>query len=171
MVFTCRVPADPPPADAYVRMRRRTLFGAAAGGLVALGAAGCGPDKSGDKDSAPAEVTRVLAGAVVLAAAYQASAQAQPALAGKLGPLEAEHRTHISTLAAAMGRSSAPSSAATAAPSAVPPDAPGALAQLRAAEQAAQADAATACLSAPPGWAGLLGSIAACRATHVEALQ
>ena len=41
---------------------------------------------------------------------------------------------------------------------------------LRAAEQAGQADASTACLAATAEHAALLGSIAACRATHVEVL-
>ncbi|HET8658297.1 MAG TPA: hypothetical protein VFM55_04770 [Micromonosporaceae bacterium] len=48
---------------------------------------------------------------------------------------------------------------------------PGAIAELRGAEQAAQRTAAEACLAAPARRAGLLGAITACRATHVEVLR
>lgn len=44
------------------------------------------------------------------------------------------------------------------------------LAELRQAEQEAQAEAAQACLSAPPERTALLGSITAARATHAEVL-
>ena len=44
-------------------------------------------------------------------------------------------------------------------------------ADLRKSERAGQQTAATACLHAPVARAALAGSIAACRATHAEALR
>jgi hypothetical protein len=46
-----------------------------------------------------------------------------------------------------------------------------ALADLRKAERSAQRTAAAACRTAPAARASLVGSIAACRATHAEALR
>jgi hypothetical protein len=167
MVFTCRVPAARPTSPA---VSRRALLAAVAGGALAVTGAGCGPEQGATGDARPAELTRVLAGAVGLAAAYRASSQAQPSLAAQLAPLLAEHETHIAALRAALGQPSADATPATPV-GAVSPDPAGALAQLRAAEQAGRADAAAACVSAPDRYAALLGSIAACRATHLEALS
>ncbi len=61
-------------------------------------------------------------------------------------------------------------SASAGATASAPDDQGAALTALRTAEQAGQADASTACLAAAAGYAALLGSIAACRATHVEVL-
>ena len=47
----------------------------------------------------------------------------------------------------------------------------GAVTALKAAEQSGQTEAVTACLVASAQYAPLLGSIAACRATHVEVLS
>jgi len=175
MVFTCRVHRDATPSSAPVpgpaRLRRRTLLGGAGGGLLALGAAGCGPfDDGPGSASAPAELAGVLAAAVTLASGYQATLLAQPGLADRLNPLLADHSAHISALLTATGQPTSPAPTATVTPSAVPGDQAAALAQLRAAEQSAQVDAVAACVAAPAGYAALLGSIAACRASHVEAL-
>jgi len=175
MVFTCRVHRDATPSSAPVpgpaRVRRRTVLGAAGGGLLALGAAGCGPfDDGAGAAPPPAELTQVLAGAVTLISGYQTTVLAQPGLADRLNPLVADHSAHVSALLTATGQPTSPTPTATVAPSAVPGDQAAALAQLRAAEQAAQAGAAAACVAAPAGYAALLGSIAACRASHVEAL-
>jgi len=175
MVFTCRVHRDATPSSAPVpgpaRLRRRSLLGAAGGGLVALGAAGCGPFTGGPATApAPAELHQVLAGAVTLVSWYQATLLAQPGLADRLGPLLADHSAHVAALLTAAGQPTSPAPSPTATPSAVPGDEAAALAQLRSAEQAAQAVAVDACVAAPAGYAALLGSIAACRASHAEAL-
>ncbi len=140
--------------------------------MVTLVGAGCGPfgsDPPAGAQTSP--LAPVLAGTVQLISGYQATLVTQPGLADRLNPLLADHQAHARALLAAMGQ---PTAAATASPSvtpsAVPADPTAALAQLRTAEAAAQADAVTACVAAPAGNAALLGSIAACRATHVEAL-
>ena len=50
-------------------------------------------------------------------------------------------------------------------------DAAATVAALRKSEQAAQKSAVAACKQAPAARAALIGSIAACRATHAEALR
>jgi hypothetical protein len=57
------------------------------------------------------------------------------------------------------------------APTAIPTDPAAALAQLTLLERTAQAMAVEACLSGPGYRASLLGSIAACRASHLEVLR
>ena len=145
------------------------LTGAAAGAALA----GCWPlSKKPQAHPSAHPLTPVVAGTVALADRYQATITALPALAARLQPLAADHRAHLDALRAAMGVASpspAPSGAID--PSAsVAPDPATALAALRTAEQTGQADAARACLAAAAEYAALLGSIAACRATHVEVL-
>ncbi|HEY7271309.1 MAG TPA: hypothetical protein VH502_01155 [Actinoplanes sp.] len=138
---------------------RRGLLAAVAG---ASALAGCGVFDSGpDVPPAPDPLQPVLVEAVALAAAYDRLAAAQPPLARRLGPLAADHRAHAAELARVMG---------TAAPSA-PASAAATIEDLRAAERAAQRTAGTACRQAPAERAALAGSIAACRASHVEALR
>jgi len=144
---------------------RRRLLGAGAGVTTAAALAGCGllgDDDEPDQPAAPDPLRPLLDEALALALAYDRAALARPDLAARLTPLAADHRAHVTELTRVIG--SAPPSAA--APSAVP-----GVAELRAAEQAAQKTAAAACGTAPPERAGLAGSIAACRATHVEALR
>lgn len=175
MVFTCRVPPSTPAAPAVPTggaLRRRTLLVAAGGGVVGL-AGGCrigNQDKSGNTSTGP--LPGVLAATLGLIGGYQATVLVQPGLADRLNPLLADHLAHVTALQQAMGRpSSAPPVNGAATSSGVPGDPTAALAQLRAAEQSAQVGAVGACVSAPQGYAALLGSIAACRATHVEALS
>jgi len=111
----------------------------------------------------------VLDEALALAAAYDRAAAAQPGLASRLTPLAEDHRAHAAELARTLG-TAAPSAAAPSA-SAAAPAATDVLAELRAAERAAQKTAAAACTAAPAPRAALVGSIAACRATHAEALR
>jgi hypothetical protein len=141
---------------------RRGLLAAAAG---ATALAGCGILDSGpDGPPPPDPLQPVLDEAVALAAAYDRLAAAQPALARRLGPLAADHRAHGAELARVIG---------TATPSSPPPAASPAatIEDLRAAVRAAQRTADTACRQASAGRAALAGSIAACRASHVEALR
>ncbi|OLE21809.1 MAG: hypothetical protein AUG44_26465 [Actinobacteria bacterium 13_1_20CM_3_71_11] len=115
---------------------------------------------------------RALAGALALVDRYQATVAAYPDLAERLQPLLADHQAHVDALRRAMGTPSptaSPSAGGSAAPG-VADDPAAAVVALRAAEQAGQADASTACLAAAAEHAALLGSIAACRATHVEVL-
>lgn len=108
--------------------------------------------------------------ALGLAAAYRASATAHPDLADRLTPIADTHTAHATELARVVGVTLG--SAPTADPSAtVPAEPAAALAGLRAREKAAQQSATAACTAAPAERAALLGSIAAARATHQEALK
>jgi hypothetical protein len=141
---------------------RRGLLAAAAG---ATALAGCGVFDSGpDGPAVPDPLQPVLDEATALAAAYDRVAAVQPALARRLGPLAADHRAHAAELARVIGTAvpSAPALAASATAT---------LQELRAALRAAQRTASTACRQAPTARAALVGSIAACRASHIEALR
>jgi hypothetical protein len=142
---------------------RRGLLAAAGVGVAGL--AGCGLFDAGpDGPPAPNPLQPVLAEAVLLAAACDRVAVNQPALARRLGPLAADHRAHAAELARVLG-TAAPSAAASAAPGVAT------IEELRTAVRAAQRTADTACRQAPAARAALAGSIAACRASHVEALR
>jgi hypothetical protein len=153
--------------------RRVLLITGLAGGVASL--AGCrGSDDSGAGGSRAHPLQPTLAGALALVGRYDATIAAQPNLSGRLAPLRADHATHVEALNAAMGRatpSAIPSAGASGSPGpAVPTDTKAAVAALRAAEKTAQGDAAKTCISVPAQYAELLGSIAACRATHLEVL-
>jgi hypothetical protein len=147
---------------------RRGFLGVAAAGAASV--AGCGIfDNGPDEPSKPDPLQPLLDEAVALATAYDRAAAAQPGLATRLTPLAADHRAHIAALSTVIGK---------AAPSAAPPSAPAsagdpatALTDMRRAEQAAHKTAVAACKAAPADRAMLAGSIAACRATHAEALK
>ena len=145
---------------------RRRVLGMTAAGLGGAALAGCGLFGGDDKSSADGSdaVQPLLTEAVALAGAYDKAAAAQPDLAVRLKPLADDHRAHASALAKLIGRS-VPSVAATSIASG------DVLAGLRTAEQTAQRNAVTACRQAPADRAALIGSIAACRATHAEALR
>jgi hypothetical protein len=138
-----------------------------AGAAVAATPAGCGLfDRKPDPLPEPDPLQPVLDEALALVVAYERAAIAQPALTARLTPLAHDHRAHAAELARVIGvqpPSAAPGpSAASVAPT---------LADLRAAVRAAQRTATTAAGRAQPERAGLVGSIAACRASHVEALR
>ncbi|WP_239164217.1 hypothetical protein [Actinoplanes palleronii] len=147
---------------------RRRVLGAsgALAGLVTL--SGCGLfDDDPEPAPAPDALQPLLDEALTLAAAHTRVALAQPALAAKLTPLAEAHRAHAVELARVIGTTlpsggAAPSAATTGADTA---------AALRKSEQAAQKTAAAACRSAPAERAALVGSIAAARASHAEALR
>jgi hypothetical protein len=165
-------------------MSRRGAFGlaatvlAGAAGLSGAAAlAGCtgGPANPAPSPS-PDPLAPVLSGTEALIDLYAATSAAQPSLAGRLDPLLAEHRAHAAALRTAMGLTTASASASAGAPSAgtsgvtVPADPAAALSAVLGAERAAQASAVRDCLASRPEHAGLLGSIAASRACHLEVL-
>jgi hypothetical protein len=153
---------------------RRAVLGGLAGAVVGAALAGCWPKSN--KPAAPPSphpLTAAVAGTQALVDRYQATVAGYPDLAERLQPLLTDHRAHLDALREAMGVPSPSASPTASGASASPSDAAdqdGALAALKDAEQAAQKEAVTACLAAAAGYAPLLGSIAACRATHVEVL-
>ncbi|GIF02873.1 hypothetical protein [Actinoplanes siamensis] len=144
--------------------RRRVLgAGGALAGLVTL--SGCGI--FGDDHEPPAgpdPLRPVLDEALALAAAYDRVVLADQTLSARLTPMSQAHRAHAAELARVIG-TTLPSAAPTAA------GADNTVAGLRTAELAAQKTAAAACKAAPAARAALVGSIAAARASHAEALR
>jgi hypothetical protein len=119
----------------------------------------------------------VLDEARALAARYDQLALTKPDLSARLTPLGDDHKAHIAELsrliepAAAQSASAGASAGASASASAGAAAVESSLPQLRRAEQTAQRTAVTMARTAEPDRAALLASIAACRATHVEALR
>jgi len=149
---------------------RRRILGVAAAAAAAVTAPGCGVFDDEPEPVRPDALQPVLDEALGLAAALDRAALAQPGLARRLTPLAGDHRAHLAELSRVIGKPVPPTPAASSgAPDTGDPAA--LLAQLRAAAQAAQRTAATACRQAPAERAALVGSIAACRATHAEALR
>ncbi|SLM03922.1 hypothetical protein ACSP50_7221 [Actinoplanes sp. SE50/110] len=144
--------------------RRRVL---AAGGVLAgtVTLSGCGLfGDDPEPPKGPDPLQPVLDEAVTLAATYDRVILAQQSLSATLTPIAQAHRAHAAELARVIGVT-----APGAAPGASIVD--GTVAGLRRAELAAQKTAVAACQSAPAGRAALIGSIAAARATHAEALR
>jgi hypothetical protein len=141
--------------------RRRRVLGAAAGLAVsATTVGGCGFfDDDPAPPAAPDALQPLLDESLALAGAYDRAIAAQPALSARLTPLAADHRAHAAELARVIG-GAGPSG---------PPVAVGA--DLRAAELTAQKSAAAAVRQASADRVMLVASIAACRATHAEALR
>ncbi|MCX5070654.1 hypothetical protein OOJ91_32950 [Micromonospora lupini] len=175
MVFTCPVGIGrTTPRDQVSGHTRRKLL--RAGALLTLGGAatsltGCDLFDRDDQPAPPPDPLRPMVDeSLGLAAAYRATAAAQPELADRLGPIAETHTAHATELARVVGV--ALPSAPAADPSATTATEPAAaLAALRAREKTAQQSATAACAAAPAERAALLGSIAAARATHQEALK
>jgi len=122
----------------------------------------------------PDPLTPLLAGTLALVARYDTALVALADLTDRLTPIRQAHVTHAADLAKLIGipaSSGSPTPGASGSPAGSPADARGTLAALRTAEQSGQRDAAAACLAAPAARAALLGSIAAARASHAEALR
>jgi hypothetical protein len=165
-------------------MSRRGVFGlagavlAGAAGLAGTaGLAGCTGGAGNPAPSpSPDPLAPVLTGTEALIDLYAAISAAQPSLAARLDPLLAEHRAHAVALRAAMGLATAPPPASAGAPTTgtsgatVPAEPAAALAAVVGAETTARAAAVKDCLASRPEHAGLLGSIAASRACHLEVL-
>jgi len=151
---------------------RRAVLVTAVGAGAGLVVSGCW-GRSAPVTPKPHPLAPALVGALALVDRYQATVATYPDLGERLQPLLADHQAHVEALRRAMGTpgpTASPSASASAAPS-VATDPAAAVVALRTAEQAGQADATTACLAAAAEHAALLGSIAACRATHVEVLS
>jgi hypothetical protein len=148
---------------------RRTVLGRAMAGALSLSVAGCSVFDDA-KPEPPDPLQPVLAEAVALAAALDQAALTVPDLARRLTPLAADHRAHAAALSRVIGKP-VPSAAPSASGPAAGSDPATLLKQLRTSVQAAQRNAAAACRQAPADRAMLVGSIAAGRATHVEALR
>ncbi|MEU2611515.1 hypothetical protein ABZ570_08015 [Micromonospora sp. NPDC007271] len=145
-----------------------------AGTLVALGGAavpltGC-ELFDGDKPKPPDPLEPLAAEAADLAGRYRAAIAAASTLADRLTPIAGAHQAHADELRRVIGRP-APSGTPAASPTVAATDPDGLLAELRQAEQQARENAAKACAAAPAERAAVLGSVAAARATHLEALK
>jgi hypothetical protein len=155
------------------RWTRRAVLRYAASGTAGAAAAsvlaGCGLfDRDPDPTPDPLEPLRL--DALRLAGRYDAAVLAHPDLAARLNPIREAHLAHAAELATVIGDSSSTPSAGGP-PSPPVGDARAVLAELRDAERAAQRAASDLCLAAPAGRAALVGSIAAARASHQEALR
>ena len=142
------------------------------GALIAAAAAttsatGCGLFGDDEPDPTPDPLTPLISGALDLAARHEAAAASDPELAERLQPIAQAHRAHAAELARVTG-TALPSGTPT---SSGPPSGGTGLAGLRGAEKQGQEAAVQACAVAPAKHAALVGSIAAARATHVEALR
>jgi hypothetical protein len=151
----------------------------AAGSVSAVGVlSGCAWFDDEARIPPPDPLEPLLAATRALADRYRTVLASHADLADRLGPLRDAHAAHAAALLELIGRpelaspppDTGPATPAGAGPTASPGEPADPLAALREAERAAQAEAAQACLSAPPRRAALLGSITAARATHVEVL-
>jgi hypothetical protein len=152
-------------------VRRRSVLRAAlaAGALGATGAVtGCDLfEREPPAPPPPDALAPVTTEARELAAVYQAAIDAHPDLAARLTPIRDAHEAHARELSAILS-SPLPTGMAVAVVSGAP--AARTLDDLRSREKAAHASAVTACIEAPADRAALVGSVAAARATHLEAL-
>ncbi|MFI9643037.1 hypothetical protein ACIG87_23785 [Micromonospora sp. NPDC051925] len=145
------------------------------GALLAVGAAavpltGCGLlDR--DEPSPPPDPLEPLVGeSRALAARYRAAIAADPGLTDRLTPIADAHTAHADELRRLIGRPE-PTGSATPSPTVAGGGRAALLTELRTAEQSGRDNATKACADAPGDRAALLGSIAAARATHLEALK
>ncbi|MGC5017817.1 hypothetical protein [Micromonospora sp. DT47] len=146
-----------------------------AGALLAIGGTavpltGCDLF-DGDEPAPPPDPLEPLAGeSRELAARHRAAIAADPGLADRLTPIADAHAAHADELWRVIGRP-VPSGSAAPTTGAAGTDPDSLLAGLRDAEQRGRETAAKACAAAPGERAALLGSIAAARASHLEALK
>ncbi|MER7456098.1 hypothetical protein [Micromonospora sp. NPDC126480] len=132
--------------------------------------AGCDPFGPDDPAPGPDPLAPLVDEALALAGAYRDAAAAHPALADRLAPIAETHAAHAAELAR-IARVTLPSASAAPASAAPAADPDTALAALRERETTARDTATRACVAAPAERAALLASVAAARATHLEALR
>ena len=146
---------------------------------AAAGTSGCDLFGEPDPPPEPDPLEPLRAQTQALADQYSAAITAAPDLAERLTPLRDAHLSHVTELTKIIGTPppSAPASPAAGSSGAgspgqgSPADPAAIIAALRTAEEAGQRDAVAACLAAPGPRAALVGSIAACRSTHLEVLK
>ncbi|GAA1898807.1 hypothetical protein GCM10009687_80400 [Asanoa iriomotensis] len=152
-------------------VRRRAVLALGAVVLAGAGASGFGLLDHEPAEPPPPDPLQPLADdAVRLAGLHRAAASDFPERAAVLTPIAEAHDAHAKELARVMA-TAAPSPAASASASAAAGSVEDAVEALRVAEKAAYESAVQACLKAPNHRAALVGSIAAARATHLEALK
>jgi hypothetical protein len=158
--------------------RRSLLLGAAAAGMPIM-AGGCSRRRPPDPRPGPevAVLTAAMAGEDYLISLYDAVRGAHSGLSGRLDPLVAHHRDHLSALRMhyrpGRGDAARPVPAGSAPASAQPPVPAGpaqALERLRLAERQAAAARIRDVERVGPAFAQLLASIGACEAGHAAAL-
>jgi hypothetical protein len=151
--------------------RRRVL--AAGTGLALTGVAGCGLfDSAPPAPPVPDPLTPLYDSAVALADGYQRTVVSFPGLTDRLTPIAQAHLAHADALRQLLNPLPVPAASGSGAPNSTPAgDENAALEGHRKGEEQAAKDASTACRQAPADRAPLIGSIAAARATHAEALR
>jgi hypothetical protein len=168
MVLTVRVRTGD---ERAVHSRREVLRAGLGAVVAAVSLAACdSAERAGGQRRIPDPLNPFYRDTAALLSQYEATIIALPALAGRLTPLLDDHRQHVQALAREIGPGLESSAPSTAAGRKMPTAPDAALGALRAAERDATAAARSACLSAPSYRAALLGSIAAARASHAEAL-
>jgi hypothetical protein len=168
--------AQPTPVPAPTR--RRVLAGFAAA-LVTAGVGGCSdrgsrprpsPVPSPPPDPDAGLRASVVADKQALLERYAATARRHPRLAGRLGPLRADHDAHLAALGGRPGPAATGSAAPTVPP--VPADPRAAVRALEQAEHAAAASRIAQCVRAVDGeLAALIASLGACEAVHATMLR
>jgi hypothetical protein len=150
-------------------VRRRVVLRAVGALAVATPVAGCSwLDDEPEPPPPPDPLAPMVADASRLALEYSHAADNQPTLTGRLRPIAEAHRAHAAELSRVTG-TAPPSGAVTMAWTDEAPRET--LSRLRSLEAVAQETAVQACLTAPADRAVLVGTIAAARAAHVEALK
>ncbi|MEV6524194.1 hypothetical protein AB0M43_19770 [Longispora sp. NPDC051575] len=144
---------------------RRQALGTLVGLAAAVGLAGCGLFDKQAGPPPPNPLAGHLDATVRLAGLYEEAFAATPELADRLGAIRDDHWAHAEAVAAAIRK---PKPSRSVAPSGSAPL--GRAGLLEEEKQAAKA-AYDAVLTIPGAYAALLGSIAACRATHVEVMS
>jgi hypothetical protein len=160
-----------------------------ASGLGLITLTGCRDDVADSQKTAYDPLESVLAATVYLAERYQAAASALPELSARLTPLREAHLAHLKALSRELGfaesgklpagrpptadpgvasGTTTPSGSTSQAP--LPQGQAAVLADLRELERLGQLQAAASCMAGPGYRAELVGSIAAARGSHVEAL-
>ncbi|REF97897.1 hypothetical protein DFJ67_3904 [Asanoa ferruginea] len=170
MVLTDQVRGGEEKDETPNRVRRRAVL--ALGAALAAGAAGgCGLLRGEPDEPPPPDPLLPLADeAVGLAALHRLAATDFPDRAGTLTPIAEAHDAHAKELARIMA-TPAPSPAASASAGAAAGTVEDRIEALRVAEKAGYEAAVQACLATPAHRAAPVGTIAAARATHLEALK
>jgi hypothetical protein len=153
--------------------RRQVLRLAAIGSAVAgtALASGCNPLATAVRwHDVPDRIAELRSSAVDLAGRYDRVIDRHPELADLLTPLRDAHRKHVEALDRELGQPDRTRPTDTDASAAPSEDAAAAVAALRVAETTGVRQATEVCVTGPSWHSGLVGSIAAARASHVEAL-